>query len=54
MNSQAGISDQNMMIGNKNVPVRTEEVDIFELDYYPQNPRINYILSKHGELLGSK
>lgn len=37
-----------MMIGNKRVTTRTEEIDIFELEYYPENPRINFILSKYG------
>jgi hypothetical protein len=40
-----------MMIGNKKIPVRTEEIDIFQLDYYPENPRINYVLSKYGDQL---
>jgi hypothetical protein len=40
-----------MMIGSKRVPIRIEEIDIFQLDYYPDNPRINYVLSKYGENL---
>ncbi len=41
-----------MTIGNKKIPVSTEEIDIFQLDYYPENPRINYVLSKYGKDLG--
>lgn len=41
-------NDAYMMIGSKRVPIRIEEIDIFQLDYYPDNPRINYVLSKYG------
>lgn len=44
-------NEKYMMIGGKRIPIRIEEIDIFQLDYYPENPRINYVLSKYGEHL---
>lgn len=44
-------SSEFMVIGSKRVPIRIEEIDIFQLGYYPDNPRINYVLSKYGGLL---
>lgn len=38
----------NIIIDNKSVLVNVEEVNIFDLKYYRENPRINYILSKLG------
>lgn len=45
---------ETMVIGNKEIPIKMAEIDIFDLYYYPQNPRINYILSKFGEALDQK
>lgn len=47
-------STETMMVGNKAIPIKIAEIDIFDLDYYPQNPRINYVLSKMGEGLDQK
>lgn len=47
-------STEFMTIGNKRIPVHMEEIDIFDLDYYPQNPRINYVLSQQGGCLDQK
>jgi hypothetical protein len=33
-----------LTVGNKKVPVEIKEVDIFDLSYYTQNPRINYAM----------
>lgn len=35
-------------VGNRVVPTVIREIDIFDLHYYPENPRLNFILSKHG------
>ena len=45
---------ETMMIGNKAIPIKMAEIDIFDLDYYPENPRINYVLSKLGDALDQK
>lgn len=44
-------NEEFMVIGNKRIPIHIEEIDIFQLDYYPENPRINFVLSKYGERL---
>lgn len=36
-------------IGGRDVHAETKEIDISRLRYYPDNPRINYILSKLGK-----
>ena len=45
---------ENIMLGDKFIPTRIEEIDIYQLVYYPENPRINYILSRKGQALDQK
>lgn len=40
---------ESIAIDNRNIPTRIENLDIFSLNYYPENPRINFILSKFGD-----
>lgn len=36
-------------IGGKKVPYMVKKIDIFKLTFYPENPRISSIISKHKE-----
>ncbi|MBI2196120.1 hypothetical protein HYU45_00745 [Candidatus Daviesbacteria bacterium] len=44
-------TSENIVIGDRKIPTEIREIDIFELNYYPQNPRMNYVLSKYGDSL---
>jgi hypothetical protein len=48
------VQNGSIVIGNKTIPTEIREIDIFDLHYYAENPRINFILSKCGGVVDEK
>ncbi len=43
-----------LLVGGKEIPFEIKTLDIFDLNYYPENPRINYILRQSGKVIDQK
>lgn len=45
------MENNDITINGRPVKADNEILDIFTIDYYPENPRINFVLSKYGDTL---
>ena len=42
------MEDEYLTINTREIRIESKKLDIFDVSYYPENPRINYLLSKLG------
>src|SRR5882757_6940513 len=43
------MNEDYLTINGRKIAFESQSIDIFSIDFYPENPRINYILSKYGD-----